>query len=79
MRRAIRFPLSLEAGRHPGDAVEGHLRVLPVNELHEMETEVRDRDRFVVEARPWKAQELALPGKGDDRIVHIDEPPLLPE
>ena len=71
--------LSLEPGRHPGDAPGGVLRVLPVDEPHETEVEVGDRDAAVIEARPGKAQELALPGNGDDLVVHVDEPPFLLE
>ena len=37
--------LSFEPVRHPGDAPRGVLGVLPVNELHETEVKVGDRDR----------------------------------
>jgi len=71
--------LSLEPDRHPGNAPRRVLGVPPVNEFHEMEVEVGDRNRPIVEARPGKAHKLALPGNGDRLVVHVDEPPFLLE
>lgn len=58
------IPLVLQPGRHPGDAVGVVFHILPVNEFHEVEIEVGERDRLVIEAWPVETQEFALSGSG---------------
>ncbi len=65
--------LADQPGRHPPAAVERVGRVLPVDQPHQPQVLGRLTRRLVVQARPTKPQQLALPADAQLGVADLDQ------
>jgi hypothetical protein len=71
-----RLILTPQPGGHARTAVERRARVLLINQPHHQEILFALGRRFVVEARPRQAQQIALAADAELRVSRFDQLPF---